>query len=87
LGTTQRQRSIVRASGVTRGERYLGDLCRRSFLSLWSYPAPYRDQGDGRGHGKEICDLLVVFGNDVIVFSDKEVAFQADLDLHLAWKR
>lgn len=55
---------IVRAAGSTPAERYLQRLCEKNFLSLWSYARPYRDQG-GR---KEICDLVVVMGDDVIIF-------------------
>jgi hypothetical protein len=51
------------AEGVTDAERYLAKLCRRSFLSLWSYPGVFRDQGGG----KEVCDLLVVFDNHIII--------------------
>lgn len=35
----------------------------------------------------ELCDVLVVFGNDVIVFSDKSVAFPTHHDLNVAWRR
>ena len=48
----------------TSSERYLTRLCRRSFLRLWSWPNIYRDQHwGGSALGKEVCDLLVVFGN------------------------
>lgn len=64
------------AEGVTDAERYLAKLCKRSFLSLWSYPGVFRDQGrvDGKGDGKEVCDLLVVFDNHIIIFSDKALS-------------
>lgn len=51
--------------GVTPSERYLAQLCERSFLSLWSHPNLYRDRA------KELADLVVIFGDHVIVFSDK----------------
>jgi hypothetical protein len=75
--------------GTTPTERHLVRLCRRSFLSLWSYPNLYRDAGrnQGKGDGNELCDLLVVFGDDIIIFSDKEIGFQADRPLDVAWKR
>ena len=38
-------RGISRADGITKSERYLGTLCDRTFLSLWSYPGVYWDQG------------------------------------------
>lgn len=73
---------------VTRAEQYLGSLCERSFLSLWSYPAVYRDQGkSGAGDGKEVADLLVVFENDIIIFSDKDIAWPASKELAVAWTR
>src|ERR1700676_3207603 len=77
------------AVGVTASERYLGELCKRSFLSLWSYPGIYRDQGrPGRkGDGKEVCDLLVVFENHVILFSDKDCRFGDSNSLGVGWAR
>lgn len=79
---------VVRGQGVTAAERYLQRLCDRSFLSLWSYPTPFRDQKvGGKGDGKELCDLLVVFGNDILVFSDKSCAFPDSGDIKLDWSR
>lgn len=74
---------ILPGEGVTAAERYLARLCKRSFLSLWSYPAVFRDQGrpGGKGDGKEVCDLLVVFENNVIIFSDKDCEFRGTGDL------
>lgn len=80
---------VVAAVGVTESERYLGKLCKRSFLALWSYPGVYRDQGrhEGKGDGKEVCDLLVVFENHIIIFSDKHCHFADSDDVELAWAR
>lgn len=58
---------IAKAQGSTPAEVHLQGLCEKNFLSLWSHARPFRDQGSG----KEICDLLVVLGDDVIIFSDK----------------
>jgi hypothetical protein len=74
---------IHQAEGVTLSERYLQRLCKRSFLSLWSYPGVYRDQGGG----KEVCDLLVVFENHVLIFSDKDCDFPDHDNLGVAWCR
>jgi putative restriction endonuclease len=43
----------------------------------------YTDEAraSGKGAGKELCDLLIVFGNTVILFSDKEWTFQEDEDI------
>jgi hypothetical protein len=59
-----------------------------SFLNLWSYPNTFIDKKTGgKGDGKELCDLLVVCGEHVIIFSDKTVEWKNDVDVHLAWKR
>jgi hypothetical protein len=81
--------TVQPAEGVTDAERYLAKLCKRSFLSLWSYSGVFRDQGrvDGKGDGKEVCDLLVVFDNHIIIFSDKDCEFQNYTDLRMAWAR
>jgi len=55
---------------------------------LWSYPNVYTDEGrHGCGDGKELCDLLIVFGNDIILFSDKYCEFQTHDDINIAWSR
>jgi hypothetical protein len=79
---------VYRPDGVTPSERYLRRLCERSFLSLWSFPGVYRDQGRAsRGDGKEVCDLLVVFQDHILIFSDKRCAFPNSGDLALDWCR
>lgn len=74
---------ITKAEGSTPAERYLQRLCEKNFLSLWSYARPYRDQG---GH-KEICDLVVVMGDDVIIFSDKHCLLTPKKTLEIDWGR
>lgn len=74
--------------GSTESERYLGRLAQKAFLSLWSYSNVYTDEGRrGCGSGKEFCDLLVVFGNDVILFSDKHCKYVPHADVNVAWGR
>lgn len=70
-----------RASGLTASEKILAELCDASFLRLWSYPNLFKKPG------KELCDLLVVFGDDVIIFSDKSCAFPKNGNLTLDWVR
>lgn len=82
------KRKLVRRVGVTPTENELGALVDRTFLSLWSYPGPYRGQfADGKGDGKELCDLLVVFENHVVIFSDKSVEYNDSKDSDVAWPR
>jgi hypothetical protein len=79
---------VPRGEGITEAERYLQRLCERSFLKLWSYPGVYRDKGVGQlNEGKELCDLLVVFGDDIVVFADKHCAFPDSGDLSQDWSR
>ncbi|MDQ3801277.1 MAG: SEC-C domain-containing protein [Acidobacteriota bacterium] len=74
---------IPRSEGVTDAERYLKKLCNRSFLSMWSYTGIYND----KAKGQEVCDLLVVFDNHVIIFSDKDCKFPDTGNLQLDWSR
>ena len=72
----------------TPSERYLAKLSKQSFLSLWSYPNLYTDESKGpKGDGKEFCDLTAIFGNHVLLFSDKHIAFSLEKPLSIAWPR
>lgn len=62
----RRQLSISKSEGVTSTERLLADLCERSFLRLWSWPNPFKDDK------KELCDLIAVFENHVFLFFDRK---------------
>jgi hypothetical protein len=81
--------ATLKSEGLTESERYLANLCEKSFLSLWSYPNVFRDQGrkGGKGDGKELCDLLVVFDRNVIIFSDKSCEFKDTGDTDRDWAR
>jgi hypothetical protein len=74
---------ISRSFGNTPSERYLKRLCDRSFLSMWSYTGIYND----KGKGQEICDLLVVFDNSIVIFSDKDIQFPLSNTIETNWKR
>jgi hypothetical protein len=86
---TEASNVVIPNEGVTQAERRLAKLCKKSFLSLWSYPAVYRDQGRGdrKGDGKEVCDLLVIFENHILIFSDKDCEFKDSGRLELDWSR
>ncbi len=75
--------SIVKSEGVTRTEQLLADLCDRTFLKLWSYPNPVKEDE------KELCDLLAVFDNHVFIFFDRENQQLDDLDKNplVNWER
>jgi hypothetical protein len=52
-------------------EKYLNALADRAFLKLWCYPNLFINKGGP----KELCDLLLIFGDDVAIFSDKHCDF------------
>jgi hypothetical protein len=67
--------------GFSESERYLGELCERTFLSLWSHPNLFKKQN------KELSDLVVVFGDDIIFFSDKSCEYKAGVNAWSRWYR
>jgi len=89
MGNPQNEWSRLRdLEGETPSERRLVALGRAAMLSLWSYPNVYTDEGRReRGDGKELCDLLIVFGDDVLLFSDKHCQFPEHTDVNVAWRR
>ena len=75
--------TIAKAQGVTPTEKLLSSLAERTFLKLWSYPNPFKDDG------KELCDLIAVFDNHVLLFFDRESRQfdKASEDPLLTWER
>ncbi|HHA1477906.1 SEC-C domain-containing protein [Enterobacter roggenkampii] len=79
---------IKKGIGFNKTEKRLIELANNAFIGLWSYPNVYSDEGFAKNKsGKEVCDLLVVFENNVILFSDKDIKFNDEIDIHIAWKR
>jgi hypothetical protein len=77
------------SAGRTASERILAQLSRRAFLSLWTFPNLHTDEGfkvDSKSP-KEFADGLLVFGDDVVLFSDKEITFNEEKPLAVAWPR
>ena len=72
---------ILKSHGTTPSERQLSRLTNSSFLSLWAYPNVFR------APGKELCDVLVVCGDNVIVFSDKSISWPQGCSTKVAWGR
>lgn len=66
---------------LNQSEERLSALARKTFLSMWSYENPFYEQG------KELCDVLVIFGDDVMVISDKLNAFGTHPDNRINWNR
>ncbi len=79
-----------KSDGTTNTERILYKLCKSTFLSIWSHANVYRDEfhaASGKGDGKEVCDVLIVCGNHVVIFSDKSCTFADTANVDVAWKR
>lgn len=68
---------------TTASERQLYELCKKSFLSYWSFVNPHRPDG---ALSKELCDVLVVCDRHVLAFSDKSIAFPGGAPA-IAWAR
>ena len=66
---------------LTPSEALVAELCRGSFLTLWSEPNPVAKPG------KELCDLLVVCSPAVVIFSVKEVGLTESEDPRVGWER
>jgi hypothetical protein len=77
---------VFRGKGMTESEKHLAKLGDKTFLALWAYPNTFIDK-KAATEGKELCDLLVVCGNDVIIFSDKAIDWPSCTDVNLAWSR
>lgn len=67
-------------TGLTPSERFVADLCRRSFLRLWTHPNPKGKKG------KELCDCLIVCGPHVVIISVKDNEYR-DTGDKTGWER
>lgn len=52
---------------MTPSEKFVAELCEKSFLPFWSFASPLGKKD------KELCDILVVCGNDIIIISVKDI--------------
>ena len=79
---------IYKGEGTTTGERELAKIADLSFFGLWSYPSIHRKMVKGGNTLRhEVADLIVVFGKDVIIFSEKDIKFPDTEDLKITWGR
>jgi hypothetical protein len=75
------QSRINFGEGLTPTEQLLKYFGERSFLRFWSHANPHATPS------QEFCDLLVICGDYVIIFSDKSVDFQFHKEEQIAWRR
>ena len=72
---------FTKSTGANESESILADLCEKSFLTLWTYPNLFR------APAKELSDLLVVFKDRILIFSDKCCQYPNTGDPQLDWQR
>lgn len=74
---------IVKSRGVTPTENLLSTLADRTFLKLWCYANPFKNDG------KELCDLIAVFDNHIFLFFDRESRKfdTVGADVAITWSR
>ena len=66
-----------------RSEEFVFNITHQSFLSLWSYANPLK-----KSDGKELCDILTMFGSNVAIFSVKERKLLSESPLDIErWRR
>lgn len=66
---------------MTPSEKYVSELCEKSFLPFWSYPSPL-----GK-NDKELCDVLIICGNDIIIISIKDIQVSDHSDHSVQYNR
>jgi len=54
------------------GEEFVNEVAFNSFIEYWCYPNPKDEYGDK----KEICDLLILFDDNLIIISVKNYEFK-----------
>lgn len=56
--------------GFSESEKYLGRIAQQTFLSFWSHLNLFRSRN------KELADLIIIFDEHIIIFSDKSCALK-----------
>lgn len=77
--------TIKKSEGITPTESLLAELCENTFLKLWSFPNPFKDDAH------EMCDLIAIFRNEVFLFFDRNntalESREINDDFMVHWKR
>jgi hypothetical protein len=62
-------------------EAFLKTLADQTFLKLWTIPNTFYKPG------KEMTDLVIPFGDDIVIISDKASHFNLETSVEVAWSR
>lgn len=66
---------------MTPSEKFVAELCRKSFLPFWSFPNPLGKKG------KELCDVFVVCENHIVIISVKDITVSNHPDENIQYER
>lgn len=66
---------------MTPSEQYVANLCRKSFLPFWNFPNPIGKMN------KELCDVLVVCGDYILIISVKDIRVSNHSDENIQYER
>jgi len=66
---------------MTLSEQYVTNLCQKSFLPFWNFPNPIGKKN------KELCDVLVVCGNYILIISVKDIRVSNHSDKNVQYER
>ncbi|PXV61069.1 hypothetical protein CLV62_1263 [Dysgonomonas alginatilytica] len=66
---------------MTPSEKYVSELCEKSFLPFWSYLSPL-----GKNN-KELCDVLLICENDIVIISIKDIKVSDHPDPSVQYNR
>lgn len=66
---------------MTPSEKYVSELCRKSFLPFWSFSNPIGKKD------KELCDVFVVCGNTIIIISVKDISVSEHTNERIQYDR
>ncbi len=66
---------------MTESEKYVAKLCEKSFLPFWSFANPLGKRG------KELCDVLIVCSNTIIIISVKDISVSKHKERSVVYDR
>ncbi len=66
---------------MTPSEKYVASLCLKSFLPFWNFPNPIGKKN------KELCDVLIVCGNYILIISVKDIQVSNHNDKNIQYER
>jgi hypothetical protein len=66
---------------MTPSEKFVSELCEKSFLPFWSFASPLGKKD------KELCDVLVVCNNTIVIISIKDIKVSEHSDENIQYER